>query len=116
MNDLRTECKNPNATRQRPAQIALYETEPSGVVGQAFKFFDGLIDTSIKTIEECACESGCPLCKSFDFSFCMKLIAILGIHSSFCSEHNQVCDKQGAIIVLRSLRGDVQLTSSVSNH
>lgn len=63
VNDLRTECKNPNATRQRPAQIALYETEPSGVVRQAFKFFDGLVDTSIRLIEECPCESGCPLCK-----------------------------------------------------
>lgn len=61
--DIRTECKNPNATRHRPAQITLYETEPSGIVRQAFKFFDGLIDTSIQTIEECVCQGGCPLCK-----------------------------------------------------
>ncbi|KAI8991328.1 P-loop containing nucleoside triphosphate hydrolase protein [Mycotypha africana] len=93
--DLRTECKNPHATRQRPARIALYETQPNGVVGQAFKFFDNLVDISIRQIEECVCESGCPLC----------------IHLSVCSEHNQVCSKEGALIVLRALRGIRELIS-----
>ncbi|CEP09281.1 hypothetical protein [Parasitella parasitica] len=77
--DLRTECKNPHATRQRPARIALYETQPSGVVRQAFKFFDGLVN----------------MC----------------VHLSFCSEQNQVCSKEGALIVLKAIRGDDVLTT-----
>lgn len=30
----------------------------------------------------------------------------IGVHLSFCSEHNQVCSKQGALIVLKAMRGD----------
>lgn len=61
--DLRTECKNPNASRQRPARIALYETQPSGVVRQAYKFFDNLVNTCIGQIESCTCDTGCPSCE-----------------------------------------------------
>ncbi|KAF1797843.1 P-loop containing nucleoside triphosphate hydrolase protein [Mucor lusitanicus] len=94
--DLRTECKNPSASRQRPARIALYETQPSGVVRQAFKFFDGLVNTCINQIEACTCDSGCPSC----------------VHLAFCSEQNQVCSKEGALIVLKALRGDDVLTTA----
>ena len=61
--DLRTECKNPTASRQRPARIALYETQPSGVVRQAYKFFDNLVNTCIDQIESCTCDTGCPSCE-----------------------------------------------------
>lgn len=64
--DLRTECKNPSASRQRPARISLYETQPSGVVLQAFKFFDNLINTCVNQIEACTCDAGCPSCEFCD--------------------------------------------------
>ncbi|KAI9262495.1 P-loop containing nucleoside triphosphate hydrolase protein [Helicostylum pulchrum] len=87
-NDLRTECKNPNATRQRPTRVALYERQPCGIVKQAYKYFDQLIETCIQQITNCQCENGCPSC----------------VHWTQCSEHNQVCSKQGAMIVLCAMQ------------
>ncbi|CAO0799244.1 unnamed protein product [Mucor circinelloides] len=95
ISDLRTECKNPSAARQRPARIALYEAQPSGVVRQAFKFFDSLVNTCINQIQACTCDTGCPSC----------------VHLAFCSEQNQVCSKEGALIVLKTLRGDDVLST-----
>ncbi|KAI7901494.1 P-loop containing nucleoside triphosphate hydrolase protein [Cokeromyces recurvatus] len=85
--DVRTECKNPHATRPRPARITLYETQPMGIIRQAYRLFDDLLKLSIKQIENCPCEFGCPSC----------------IHLTFCSEYNEVCSKQGALILLKSL-------------
>jgi ATP-dependent helicase YprA (DUF1998 family) len=45
-------------------RVALYEFQPSGVSRKIFEFFDQLLDTCIKQIENCSCESGCPSCKS----------------------------------------------------
>ncbi|KAG2208134.1 hypothetical protein INT47_010496 [Mucor saturninus] len=87
---IRTECKNPHATRPRPTRVALYETLPSGVIKQAYRHFEQLIETCIQQIRDCVCEEGCPLC----------------VHLAKCSEHNQVCSKQGALIVLTAMRGD----------
>ncbi|KAI8878373.1 P-loop containing nucleoside triphosphate hydrolase protein [Backusella circina FSU 941] len=92
--DIRTECKNPHATRQRPNRVALYEFQPSGVSRKIFEFFDQLLDACIKQIENCPCELGCPSC----------------IHLSQCSENNEVCSKEGAVIIFHALQGsDVSL-------
>ncbi|KAI8994891.1 P-loop containing nucleoside triphosphate hydrolase protein [Pilobolus umbonatus] len=87
VNDLKTECKNPNATRQRPFRIALYETQPCGVVKQAYKFVDTLLENCIQIIETCPCEDGCPSC----------------VHLSQCSEHNELCSKKGALTILKCI-------------
>ncbi|KAI8378802.1 P-loop containing nucleoside triphosphate hydrolase protein [Choanephora cucurbitarum] len=87
--DLRTECKSPYAARARPFRIAIYETHSNGTVAQqAYNFFDRLIEKGMEQIDQCSCEKGCPSC----------------IHSTFCSEQNQVSSKKGAWIVLDSLR------------
>ncbi|KAI8068899.1 P-loop containing nucleoside triphosphate hydrolase protein [Thamnidium elegans] len=93
-NDVRTECKNPNATRQRPSRVALYERQPCGIVRQAYKYFDQLIETCIQQISHCQCENGCPSC----------------VHWAQCSEHNQVCSKQGAMIVLCAMQNSNDAT------
>lgn len=36
----------------------------------------------------------------------------LGVHLAKCSEHNQVCSKEGALIVLCAMRGDNDDTSN----
>ncbi|KAI8139448.1 P-loop containing nucleoside triphosphate hydrolase protein [Fennellomyces sp. T-0311] len=85
--DVRTECKSPHATRPRPPRIALYETQPSGIVRQTYQFFGDLVNMGIQQIQDCECEGGCPSC----------------VHLSSCSEHNVLCSKTGALIILRSL-------------
>ncbi|KAI9248872.1 P-loop containing nucleoside triphosphate hydrolase protein [Phascolomyces articulosus] len=85
--DVRTECKSPHATRSRPPRIALYETQPNGIVRQAYQFFRDLVIMSVDQIQHCECEDGCPSC----------------VHLASCSEHNILCSKPGALIILRSL-------------
>ncbi|KAI9488424.1 hypothetical protein BDB00DRAFT_932711 [Zychaea mexicana] len=85
--DVRTECKSPYATRPRPPRIALYETQPSGIIRQAYHFFSDLVNMSVEQLQNCECESGCPSC----------------VHLASCSEHNVLCSKLGALVVLRSL-------------
>lgn len=86
--DIRTECKSPHATRPRPPRIALYESQPSGIIRQAYQFIDELLEMCIEQIQSCACDDGCPSC----------------VHLSQCSEHNELCSKHGALVVLQSLR------------
>lgn len=115
MGDLRTECKNPNATRSRPARVALYETQPCGIVRQAYKCFDQLIKKCIQQIRNCKCVDGCPSCKvyikrpitSFSslFSWFHSFSLYIGVHLLLCSEQNQVCSKEGALIVLCAMQG-----------
>ncbi|ORY97959.1 P-loop containing nucleoside triphosphate hydrolase protein [Syncephalastrum racemosum] len=85
--DVRTECKSPHATRPRPPRIALYETQPSGIARKAYGFFDQLVQSCVEQIEKCTCEEGCPSC----------------VHLTSCSEHNAMCSKAGASLVLRQL-------------
>ncbi|KAI8372767.1 P-loop containing nucleoside triphosphate hydrolase protein [Radiomyces spectabilis] len=88
--DIRTECKSPHATRHRPNRIALYETQPSGVVRQAYQHFDNLVVRCVQQIENCACEDGCPSC----------------VHLPTCSEHNVLCSKAGALIIFQALQNN----------
>ncbi|KAG2226825.1 hypothetical protein INT45_005790 [Circinella minor] len=85
--DVRTECKSPHATRARPPRIALYETQPSGIIRQAYQFFTELVTMSVEQIQNCDCENGCPSC----------------VHLASCSEHNVLCSKLGALVILGSL-------------
>ena len=97
-------------------RIALYETQPSGVVRQAFKHFEHLVTTCIEQIKNCPCEDGCPTCTCYSSAlfFCLFLyltLSFLGVHLPQCPEHNQVCSKEGALMVLSALR-IVEQTSS----
>ncbi|KAM3578449.1 ATP-dependent 3'-5' DNA helicase [Umbelopsis sp. WA50703] len=85
--DVRTECKSPLAKRQRPARISLYEPEACGTTGRAYPVFERLLHAAYETIITCQCEEGCPQC----------------VHYPQCSEQNLLCNKQGAIIILREI-------------
>ncbi|CAO3690216.1 unnamed protein product [Rhizopus stolonifer] len=98
--NLKTECKNPHATRPRPIRLSVYEPQPCGVSRQLYKFFDQLLQTCIQQIEECSCENGCPSC----------------IHLSNCSEHNQVCSKKGALIIFHTMINYDANNSTISSH
>ncbi|KAG1177604.1 hypothetical protein G6F70_005327 [Rhizopus microsporus] len=87
--NIRTECKNPHATRPRPIRISIYEAEPCGVMRQVYKFFDQILQACLQQIDSCPCEEGCTSC----------------VHLLNCSEHNQVISKEGALIILRTLEG-----------
>ncbi len=73
------------------AQIFIYDAYPGGI-GIAEKGFDIITDlwaATLKAIEECPCQSGCPSC----------------IQSPKCGNNNEPLDKQAALILLRGLLG-----------
>jgi hypothetical protein len=39
----------------------------------------------------------------------MSHVLLIGVHLAHCSEHNQMCSKLGALIVLRALSGENKL-------
>ena len=73
------------------AQIFIYDAYPGGI-GIAEKGFDIIAElwaATLKAIEECPCQSGCPSC----------------IQSPKCGNNNEPLDKQAALILLRGLLG-----------
>ncbi|KAI9314584.1 P-loop containing nucleoside triphosphate hydrolase protein [Dichotomocladium elegans] len=66
--DIKTECKSPHATRPRPPRIVLYENQPSGIIRQAYLFFDDLVEACIDRVENCPCEDGCPSCEFMKYT------------------------------------------------
>jgi DEAD/DEAH box helicase domain-containing protein len=79
--------------------IFIYDGYPGGV-GLAAKGYDGLEDLlgrTLRLIEGCRCEDGCPSC----------------IHSPKCGNGNQPLDKEAAGLILRVLTGALPLEESV---
>jgi DEAD/DEAH box helicase domain-containing protein len=73
------------------ATIFIYDAHAGGV-GIAEKGFEIMVqlwEATLKTIEECPCESGCPAC----------------IHSPKCGNNNEPLDKSAAQALLRDLLG-----------
>jgi len=76
--------------------IFIYDAYPGGV-GLAHRGFDIIVELLERTrdhLRTCPCEDGCPSC----------------IHSPKCGSGNKPLDKQGALLVLESLLGDIPLS------
>ena len=71
--------------------IAIYDGFPGGVgiAEKGFHLLEELWDATLRLIEGCPCESGCPSC----------------IQSPKCGNNNEPLDKAGAIYLLRRLLG-----------
>jgi DEAD/DEAH box helicase domain-containing protein len=71
------------------AQVFIYDGFPGGVgiTEKGYELLPELWEATLRTIEECPCEDGCPSC----------------IHSPKCGNNNQPLDKQAAILILRAL-------------
>jgi DEAD/DEAH box helicase domain-containing protein len=72
-------------------QIFIYDAYPGGI-GISEKGFDIITDlweATLKTINECPCESGCPGC----------------IQSPKCGNNNEPLDKRAAKVILEELLG-----------
>ncbi len=73
----------------RKAAVFVYDGVPGGVglSRQAFKKAEELLQKTLKVIESCPCEQGCPSC----------------VHSPKCGSGNRPIDKKAAIFVLRGI-------------
>ena len=71
------------------AAIFIYDGIPggAGIARQAFKQPERLLEYALTTIQQCACESGCPSC----------------IHSPRCGSGNRPMDKMAAVLILEQL-------------
>ncbi|MEF2231805.1 MAG: Zn-binding domain-containing protein, partial [Pseudodesulfovibrio sp.] len=71
--------------------VFIYDGMPggAGLTRQAFARADELVRTTLRTIESCPCELGCPSC----------------VHSPKCGSGNRPIDKHAATFVLRSILG-----------
>lgn len=69
--------------------IFIYDAHPGGVgiAETAYDQMEELLETTLKTIEDCACEDGCPSC----------------VQSPKCGNNNEPLDKAGAAFLLREL-------------
>ncbi|MCK4426095.1 MAG: DUF1998 domain-containing protein, partial [Deltaproteobacteria bacterium] len=73
----------------RKAAVFVYDGVPGGVglSRQAFEKAEELLQKTLKVIESCPCEQGCPSC----------------VHSPKCGSGNRPIDKMAAIFVLRDI-------------
>jgi DEAD/DEAH box helicase domain-containing protein len=73
----------------RKAAVFVYDGVPGGVglSRQAFEKAEELLQKTLKVIESCPCELGCPSC----------------VHSPKCGSGNRPIDKKAAIFVLRGI-------------
>jgi DEAD/DEAH box helicase domain-containing protein len=73
------------------AQVFLYDGFPGGVgiCEKIFELLPELWQATLRTIEECPCEAGCPSC----------------IYSPKCGNNNEPLDKQAAVSILRMMLG-----------
>lgn len=69
--------------------IFIYDAHPGGVgiSETAYERLDDLLTATLKAIEDCACDSGCPSC----------------VQSPKCGNNNEPLDKDGAAFLLREL-------------
>ncbi|MGB9607215.1 MAG: DEAD/DEAH box helicase, partial [bacterium] len=69
--------------------VFIYDAYPGGVgiAKRGYERGEELLDFTLKLIEECPCEEGCPAC----------------VLSPKCGNNNQPMDKRGAIALLRAL-------------
>ena len=86
--DCATECDNPFDSRYRARRLLVYDQQKggSGIACQASFIFEELLQAAQELVDGCDCESdaGCPSC----------------VHSSTCSEYNEVLHKGGSSLVL----------------
>ncbi len=70
-------------------QIFIYDALPggAGIAEKGFALLPQLWEATLRVIEECPCEGGCPSC----------------IHSPKCGNNNEPLDKEAAIIILQGL-------------
>ncbi|WP_430709120.1 DEAD/DEAH box helicase [Pseudodesulfovibrio sediminis] len=70
--------------------VFIYDGMPggAGLTRQAFEKADELVETTLRTIESCPCELGCPSC----------------VHSPKCGSGNRPIDKRAAQFVLEAIR------------
>ncbi|HEX76236.1 MAG TPA: DEAD/DEAH box helicase [Dehalococcoidia bacterium] len=73
------------------AQIFIYDAYPGGIgiAEKGFEIITELWSATLKVIEECPCQEGCPSC----------------IQSPKCGNNNEPLDKKAALILLRGLLG-----------
>ena len=73
----------------RKAAVFVYDGVPGGVglSRQAFEKAEELLQKTLKVIESCPCELGCPSC----------------VHSPKCGSGNRPIDKRAAVFVLRGI-------------
>jgi DEAD/DEAH box helicase domain-containing protein len=73
----------------RRPQVFLYDGFPGGVgiSEKGFELLPELWGATLRTVEECPCETGCPSC----------------IHSPKCGNNNEPLDKAAASIILKAL-------------
>jgi DEAD/DEAH box helicase domain-containing protein len=82
----------------RPA-IFLYDGYPEGIglAERCYHVLDELMAQTLRLLESCPCEAGCPSC----------------IHSPKCGSGNKPLDKAAAILTLRGLLGLVEVPAEV---
>lgn len=70
--------------------VFIYDAVPggAGISRQAFRRADKLLETTLKIIEACPCEFGCPSC----------------VHSPKCGSGNRPIDKAAAVFLLKALK------------
>ena len=73
------------------AQIFIYDAHPGGVgiAEKGFEIVTELWSATLKAVEECPCQEGCPSC----------------IQSPKCGNNNEPLDKKAALVLLRRLLG-----------
>jgi len=73
------------------AQIFIYDAYPGGIgiAEKGFQMITELWRATLKVVEECPCQDGCPSC----------------IQSPKCGNNNQPLDKEAALILLQELVG-----------
>jgi len=79
----------PNHANTGKPQIFIYDGYPGGVgiAEKGFSLLQKLWGATLRTIEECPCEAGCPSC----------------IHSPKCGNNNEPLDKTAAVVILEAL-------------
>ncbi|MGD9975876.1 MAG: DEAD/DEAH box helicase [Desulfatirhabdiaceae bacterium] len=74
------------------AAVFVYDAIPggAGLSAQAFSRISDLLNYTLKVIESCPCENGCPSC----------------VHSPKCGSGNRPIDKAAALFILKQLKGN----------
>ena len=82
-------------TQVGKSAIFIYDAYPGGVglAKRGFEIVEELLNKTMKHIENCECDDGCPSC----------------IHSPKCGSGNKPLDKEAALLVLRGLLGHIPL-------
>ncbi len=73
------------------AQVFIYDNFPGGVgiSAKGFEFLEALWEATLRTIQECPCDEGCPSC----------------VQSPKCGNNNEPLDKEAAVVILQTLLG-----------